>query len=64
MFSTGQRLALSMMKEPRISSRTSLFYSGNNVFDTLYFGGADGMVSTIEYGQPWIGQWLIYRGDL
>lgn len=41
--------------------RTTLFYSGNNVFDTLYFGSADGMVSTIEYGQPWIGQWLIYR---
>lgn len=41
--------------------RTSLFYSGNHVGDTLYFGSADGLVKTIEYGQPWIGQWSIIR---
>jgi hypothetical protein len=41
--------------------RTTFFYAGNHVGDTLYFGSADGMVSTIEYGQPWIGKWIIYR---
>lgn len=41
--------------------RTNLFYSGNHIGDTLYFGSADGLLSTIEYGQPWIGKWKIYR---
>ncbi|MBK8551818.1 MAG: hypothetical protein IPL53_12435 [Ignavibacteria bacterium] len=41
--------------------RTSLFYTGNHIGDTLYFGSADGLLKTIEYGQPWIGKWTIYR---
>lgn len=41
--------------------RTTLFYSGNHVNDTLYFGSADGLLQTVEYGQPWIGKWKIYR---
>lgn len=40
---------------------TSSFYSGNHIKDTLYFGSADGMPRTIEYGQPWIGTWKIFR---
>lgn len=40
---------------------TSSFYCGNHIHDTLYFGSADGMPTTIEYGQPWSGQWKIYR---
>lgn len=41
--------------------RTSLFYSGNHIGDTLFFGSADGLISTVEYGQPWIGKWKIIR---
>ncbi|MEO8446129.1 MAG: hypothetical protein ABI528_01470 [bacterium] len=41
--------------------RTNLFYAGNHVGDTLYFGSADGLLQTIEYGQPWIGKWKIFR---
>lgn len=41
--------------------RTSLFYSGNHIGDTLFFGSADGLISTVEYGQPWIGKWEIIR---
>ncbi len=41
--------------------RTSSFYTGNHVGDSIYFGSADGLLSTIEYGQPWIGKWTILR---
>lgn len=41
--------------------RTTNFYCGNHIGDTLYFGSADGLLQTIEYGQPWIGKWKIYR---
>jgi hypothetical protein len=40
---------------------TQFFYSGNHTNDTLYFGSADGLCRTIDYGQPWIGKWKIYR---
>lgn len=41
--------------------RTSSFYSGNYSTDTLYFGSADGLVRTIETGNPWGAKWKIYR---
>ncbi len=41
--------------------RTNQFYAGNHFGDTLYFGSADGLLQTQEYGQPWIGKWRIYR---
>ncbi len=41
--------------------RTNSFYAGNHIGDTIYFGSADGLLSTIEYGQPWIGKWKILR---
>ncbi len=41
--------------------RTNQFYCGNHVGDTLYFGSADGLLETLELGQPWIGKWRIYR---
>ncbi|MEP7145786.1 MAG: FlgD immunoglobulin-like domain containing protein [bacterium] len=41
--------------------KTQSFYCGNNIGDTIYFGSADGLIRTIEYGQPWIGKWKIYR---
>lgn len=40
---------------------TTLFYAGNHIGDTLYIGSADGLLRTIEYGQPWIGKWKIFR---
>ena len=41
--------------------RTSQFYAGNHISDTLYIGSADGLLQTQELGQPWIGQWTSYR---
>ena len=41
--------------------RTNQFYAGNYFGDTLYFGSADGLLQTIELGQPWIGKWRIFR---
>lgn len=41
--------------------RTSLFYCGNFIGDSIYFGSADGLVQTRELGQPWIGKWRIFR---
>lgn len=41
--------------------KTQSFYCGNHIRDTLYIGSADGMLQTLELGQPWIGQWKIYR---
>ena len=41
--------------------RTEMFFSGNHINDTLYFGSTDGMIRTVEYGQPWIGKWKIFR---
>ena len=41
--------------------RTESFYSGNHSTDTLYFGSADGLIRTIETGNPWGAKWKIYR---
>jgi len=41
--------------------KTESFYAGNHIGDTLYFGSADGLIRTIEFGQPWIGKFKIYR---
>lgn len=41
--------------------RTNSFYCGNHIGDTLYIGSADALVSTVEYGSPWIGKWNIIR---
>ena len=41
--------------------RTNQFYAGNYLGDTLYFGSADGLLQTLELGQPWIGKWRIFR---
>jgi len=41
--------------------RTTQFYSGNHIGDTLYFGSADGLLRTQEFGVPWIGKWKIFR---
>ncbi|MBK9227039.1 MAG: hypothetical protein IPL67_08340 [Ignavibacteria bacterium] len=41
--------------------RTNQFYAGNYFGDTLYFGSADGLLQTLELGQPWIGKWRIFR---
>lgn len=41
--------------------RTSYFYSGMNLNDTVYFGSADGLCRTIENGQSWTSKWKIYR---
>ncbi|MCB0725047.1 MAG: hypothetical protein KDC73_10095 [Ignavibacteriae bacterium] len=40
---------------------TQLFYAANHVSDTLYIGSADGLLRTIEFGQPWVGQWKVFR---
>jgi hypothetical protein len=40
---------------------TKLFYAANHVADTLYIGSADGFLRTIEFGQPWVGQWKVFR---
>lgn len=40
---------------------TQYFYSGNHSNDTLYIGSADGLCKTIEFGQPWVGKWKIFR---
>lgn len=40
---------------------TKLFYAANHVADTLYIGSADGLLRTIEFGQPWVGQWKVFR---
>lgn len=41
--------------------RTSNFYSGAYLNDTLYFGSGDGLCRTIENGQPWTAKWKIFR---
>ncbi|MBN1632968.1 MAG: hypothetical protein JW917_02240 [Ignavibacteria bacterium] len=41
--------------------RTSSFYSGNYSTDTVYFGSADGLIRTIETGNPWSAKWKIFR---
>ncbi len=41
--------------------KTSSFYSGNNLGDTLYFGTQDGLVRTLETGSPWASDWRIIR---
>lgn len=40
---------------------TPLFYSANHIGDTLYIGSADGLLRTVELGQPWVGQWKVFR---
>jgi len=41
--------------------RTNSFYAGNHIGDTLFIGSADGLLKTVDYGQPWIGKWEIIR---
>ena len=41
--------------------RTTNFYSGNNIGDTLYFGSQDGLARTVETGSPWASDWKIFR---
>ncbi|MCX7832818.1 MAG: hypothetical protein N2490_01235 [Ignavibacteria bacterium] len=41
--------------------RTSNFYCGNHISDTLYIGSDDGLLRTIETGNPWGGKWKIFR---
>ncbi len=41
--------------------RTSNFYCGNHIDDTLYIGSDDGLLRTIETGNPWGGKWKIFR---
>ncbi len=41
--------------------RTTNFYCGNHIQDTLYIGTDDGLLRTIETGTPWSGKWKIYR---
>lgn len=42
-------------------ARTSSFYSGNYINDTLYIGSSDGLLRTKETGVPWASPWKIYR---
>ncbi|MDD5360750.1 MAG: hypothetical protein PHN88_01350 [Ignavibacteria bacterium] len=46
--------------------RSNSFYSGSYINDTLYIGGADGLLRTRETGSPWNAPWKIYRacGDI
>ncbi|CAN5622190.1 FlgD immunoglobulin-like domain containing protein [soil metagenome] len=48
-------------EQTRDQLSTTKFYSGNSYGDTLYFGTADGMVRTIENGQPWTSKFKIFR---
>jgi hypothetical protein len=48
-------------EESRDLCRTVSFYSGNHIGDTIYFGGGDGLLRTMELGQPWVGKWKIFR---
>ena len=41
--------------------RTNSFYSGARINDTIYFGSNDGLIRTVEYGQPWSNKWKIFR---
>jgi hypothetical protein len=41
--------------------KTSNFYTGAYINDTLYFGSGDGLCRTLENGQPWTAKWKIYR---
>ncbi len=41
--------------------RATSFYYLNNIHDTLYIGGTDGLLRTVEIGQPWVSKWKIYR---
>ncbi|MFA5403729.1 MAG: hypothetical protein WC358_02230 [Ignavibacteria bacterium] len=41
--------------------KTSNFYSGTYINDTLYFGSGDGLCRTLENGQPWTAKWKIFR---
>lgn len=41
--------------------RTTNFYCGNHIADTLYIGSDDGLLRTIETGSPWAGKWKIFR---
>ena len=41
--------------------KTSKFYCGGAIKDTLYFGTADGLVRTKEIGLPWGSKWKIFR---
>ncbi len=41
--------------------KATSFYFINNIHDTLYIGGSDGLLRTVEVGQPWVSRWKIYR---
>jgi hypothetical protein len=41
--------------------KTSNFYSGAYIGDTLYFGTGDGLCRTLENGQAWTAKWKIFR---
>lgn len=41
--------------------KTKNFYSGAYINDTLYFGTGDGLIRTLENGQPWTAKWKIFR---
>jgi hypothetical protein len=41
--------------------KTVNFYSGAYLNDTLYFGTGDGLIRTLENGQPWTAKWKIFR---
>jgi len=43
--------------------RSSSFYAGNYVGDTLYIGSNDGLLRTRETGVAWASPWKIYRAS-
>lgn len=48
-------------EQTRDQLSTTKFYAGNSYGDTLYFGTADGLVKTLENGQPWTAKYKIFR---
>ncbi len=43
--------------------KSTNFYAGNHVGDTLYIGGTDGLLRTRETGLAWSSSWKIYRAS-
>jgi len=41
--------------------KSTNFYAGASISDTLYIGGNDGLLRTMETGIPWASPWKIYR---
>ncbi len=48
-------------EETRDQLKSSNFYSGAYINDSLYFGSGDGLCRTLENGQPWTAKWKIFR---